>query len=61
MIVTTEKDAVRLKSNPHLNENIKPYIYVLPIEVTFLQNQEDSFNQNIIEYVRKNPRNRSLS
>ena len=61
MIVTTEKDAVRLKSNPHLDENIKPYIYVLPIEVTFLQNQEDSFNQNIIEYVRKNSRNRSLS
>ena len=61
MIVTTEKDAVRLKSNPHLDEAIKPYIYVLPIEVTFLQNQEDLFNQTIIEYVRKNPRNRSLS
>ena len=61
MIVTTEKDAVRLKSDSHLDENIKPYIYVLPIEVTFLQNQEESFNQNIIEYVRKNPRNRSLS
>lgn len=61
MIVTTEKDAVRIKSNPHLDENIKPYIYVLPVEVTFLQNQEESFNQYIIDYVRKNTRNRGLS
>lgn len=61
MIITTEKDAVRLQGNPHLDESIKPYIYVLPIEVTFLQNQEETFNQNIIDYVRKNPRNRHLS
>ena len=60
MIITTEKDAVRLKHNPHIDESIKPYIYVLPIEIAFLQGQEESFNQNIIEYVRKNPRNRSI-
>lgn len=61
MIITTEKDAVRMQSNPYLDESIKPYIYVLPIEVTFLQNQEETFNQNIIDYVRKNPRNRNIS
>ena len=61
MIITTEKDAVRLKSNPDIDESIKPYIYVLPIEVTFLQGSGDSFNQNIIDYVRKNPRDRSIS
>lgn len=61
MIITTEKDAVRMKEDKHLPEAIKPYIYVLPIEVAFLQNQEETFNQNIIEYVRKNPRNRSIS
>lgn len=61
MIITTEKDAVRMQGNRHLDEDIKPYIYVLPIEVTFLQNQESTFNQNIIDYVRKNPRNRNIS
>lgn len=35
MIITTEKDAVRLSSHPLLDESIKPFIYVLPIEVSF--------------------------
>ena len=61
MIITTEKDAVRLSSHPLLDESIKPFIYVLPIEVSFLHDQQELFNLNITEYVRKNPRNRSLS
>lgn len=61
MIITTEKDAARLIDHPYLHESIKPYIYVLPIEVSFLQGQENAFNQNIMDYVRKNPRNRNLS
>lgn len=60
MIITTEKDAVRLMAHPHLPEAIKPYLYVLPIEVAFLQGQQDSFNQNIMDYVRKNPRDSRL-
>lgn len=56
MIITTEKDAARLTEHPLLPETIKPYIYVIPIEVAFLQGQQESFNQNIMEYVRKNPR-----
>ena len=61
MIITTEKDATRLQKHPYLSESIKPYIYVLPIEVSFLQGQENMFNQYIMDYVRKNPRNRNLS
>ena len=61
MIITTEKDAARLQHHPYLHESIKPYIYVLPIEVAFLQGQESTFNQYIMDYVRKNPRNRTLS
>ena len=61
MVITTEKDAVRLSAeSSKLSSNIKPYIYVLPIEVVFLQEQQDLFNYNIIDYVRKNPRNSSL-
>ena len=61
LIITTEKDATRLKNHPALNETLKPYIYVLPIEIEFLQNQQYIFNQNIIGYVRTYSRNRSLS
>ncbi len=61
LIITTEKDATRLQSHPALEETLKPYIYVLPIDIEILQNQQQIFNQNIIGYVRTNSRNRSLS
>ena len=61
MIITTEKDAVRMASHPALPQSIKPYIYVLPVEVEFLQGQQDLFNQNILDYVRKNSRNSRFS
>lgn len=61
LIVTTEKDATRLLNHPKLDEEIKPFIYALPIEIEILQNQQDNFNQSIIDYVRENTRNRSLS
>lgn len=54
LIITTEKDATRLKSHPALDEALKPYIYVLPIEIEILQNQQPIFDQNIIDYVRAN-------
>lgn len=61
LILTTEKDASRLIGHPQLNEELKPYIYVLPIEVEFLHKGELVFNPKIIEYVRKNSRNSRLS
>ena len=61
LIITTEKDATRLIHHPALDEQLKPFIYALPIEIEILQNQQDKFNQHIINYVRENTRNRSLS
>lgn len=61
IIVTTEKDAVRLATPPLPDAAIRPYIYVLPVEVSFLQDQQEVFNSNITHYVRKNSRNSSLS
>ena len=46
-----------MESHPHLPDSIKPYIYVLPIEVAFLQDQQELFNAKIMDYVRKNSRN----
>ena len=60
LIVTTEKDGARLKKHSALTQTLKPYIYVLPINIHFLQNQGKTFNQNIIDYVRKNSRNSQL-
>ncbi|MDE6347293.1 MAG: tetraacyldisaccharide 4'-kinase [Bacteroides sp.] len=59
-IITTEKDAARLKFHPALDEILKPHIYVMPIEIEILQNQQYIFNQNIIGYVRAHSRNSSL-
>lgn len=61
MIITTEKDSTRMATHPHLSESIKPYIYVLPIEVIFLQDQGKSFNSKIMDYVRKDSRNSRIS
>lgn len=33
LIITTEKDAVRLAANPYFPESLKPFIYYLPISV----------------------------
>ena len=60
LILTTEKDAARLKHHPDLPEDLKQFIYVLPIEVEILQDQEHLFNQNIVNYVRAHSRNSVL-
>ena len=53
IIVTTEKDAMRLR-NPDIDNAIQklPFFF-LPIEVHFYQ-EEEKFNQIISNYVRKN-------
>lgn len=61
IIVTTEKDAARLINDSNLDNDIKPYIFALPVNVYFLDNAESMFNHKITEYVRKNSRNSSLS
>ena len=48
LIITTEKDAARLKLHPALDETLKPYIYVLPIEIEILQNQQYIFNKTLL-------------
>ncbi|MBB3187510.1 tetraacyldisaccharide 4'-kinase [Microbacter margulisiae] len=53
-VVVTEKDAARLYSDPLLPEELKPYIYALPIAVEFINNQDQVFNHQIISYVSKN-------
>ena len=59
LIITTEKDAARLRDLP-LDEVVTSNLHILPIEVEFLQEQQESFNNYITDYVSKNSRNRSV-
>ena len=61
IIITTEKDAVRLKEAKGLSEPVRQSIYALPIKVSFMLDQEENFNEKIISYVRKNSRNSILA
>ena len=57
MILTTEKDATRLLQRDDLPQSVKENIYAMPIEVEFLDNEEEKFNQIIENHVTENPRN----
>ena len=40
IIVTTEKDAVRIQNNPYFPHELKPYIFYLPIKIHLHYDQE---------------------
>ena len=61
LIITTEKDAVRLKGAEGLTPEARRSLYVLPISIEFMLQGEESFNDKIIGYVRKNSRNSILA
>ena len=59
LIVTTEKDAKRLQSNKFLSEDLKKIMYFIPINVKFIENDEqETFNNNILDHVRNYKRNK---
>lgn len=59
IIVVTEKDAGKLRSIKDFEDDLKPYFYYLPIEVSFLQKEhQEELNHKILEHVRKNTRNK---
>ena len=61
IIITTEKDATRLNTVGGLSDEVKKNMYVLPVRISFMQDQDNMFNQQIIDYVRKNSRNSILA
>ena len=61
MIVTTEKDAARLIDLDGLSEDAKDNIYALPIEIEFMLEQQEQFDEFILSYIYKNSKNSILS
>jgi tetraacyldisaccharide 4'-kinase len=53
LILTTEKDAVRLLKFQQQLEQVA--LYVLPIRPTFLFNEGDFFNEIIVQFIRNFP------
>lgn len=54
IIITTEKDAMRLK-NPNFSAILYDLpIFYMPIEIDFYADEKDEFNEQILHYVRTN-------
>jgi len=54
IIITTEKDAMRLQKFSNIAKDLSDSFFYIPIQVEFLNDRTDNFNQQIIDYVRKN-------
>lgn len=54
LIITTEKDEMRLRETSGLSEEVKQHIFTLPIGVSFINDQEDKFNKLIADFVSQN-------
>lgn len=58
IIITTEKDMVRFSNNNIVSEDLKSFMYYIPIEVELLASEEEKkqFDNQIFSYVRNNKR-----
>jgi tetraacyldisaccharide 4'-kinase len=55
IVVTTEKDSVRLKEIAIIADRFREVIFYLPVKVRFLENEEE-FIKRVTEYAGKNTR-----
>ena len=61
IVITTEKDAVRLQALHYISDELKENLFYLPIKVSFLEETENnSFNKKIINHVRNYQQNSRL-
>jgi tetraacyldisaccharide 4'-kinase len=60
-IITTEKDAVRLREFTNIAEPFKSALFYIPVGIKFLNDDKDEFDNMIVDYVRKNKRNNRVS
>ena len=60
-IITTEKDAARLREFTNIAEPARSAFYYIPVGVYFLNDDKEEFDNLIVDYVRKNKRNKRIS
>jgi len=57
IIITTEKDAVRLREFSNIDDSLKRALYFIPVGIGFPDGGKHEFDKMIIDYVRRNKRN----
>lgn len=57
IIVTTEKDAMRLVNSPYLSAFQNLPVYYKPVRVKLHKPDDQKFDNQVLTYVEKNPRN----
>ena len=60
LVITTEKDCVRLKEFTIIADHLKEVLYYLPVKVIF-SDKEEKFTKRVIEYAGKDNRDSNLS
>jgi tetraacyldisaccharide 4'-kinase len=60
-LITTEKDAVRLREFTNIAEPIRSAFFYIPVGIHFLNDDKDEFDNLIVDYVRKNKPNDRVS
>ena len=60
IILTTEKDAMRLKSPEFSDTLMNLPLFYIPIEIDFHDKDKEEFNEQIIHYVRANQKHSSV-
>jgi tetraacyldisaccharide 4'-kinase len=60
VIVTTEKDTLRILEIENLPETIAENIYFIPIEIRFINQTDNDFDKKIMKYVGENKSNFEL-
>lgn len=53
VIITTEKDAVRLREQ-NFNSAVQAAMYYIPVEINFIYNDADKLNSQLLKYVDEN-------
>jgi len=53
IIITTEKDSMRLSEMEFPDESIKEHMFFIPVEIEFIYNDKEDFNKQIFNYVTK--------
>jgi len=60
MIMTTEKDAMRLQKFTGIDPSVKEKMYYIPVVIDFLNEDTVNFNNHILKYVNQNKRDSIL-
>jgi tetraacyldisaccharide 4'-kinase len=60
-LITTEKDAVRLREFSNIEEEIRRASFFVPVRIGFPDDDQDQFDNLIIKYAGENRRNNPIS